>query len=276
MQLGPRCQTLFADPTWQPSTGYQPHHQCYADELERLLDFAFVHGQLDRYRSKLCARERDSHVAELRVAYDLADRGFRFEEFEPLGVDDKLGEFLVYVPSQTASIFTEVKAPRWNAEVTRFGEGASEPQSLQAAKKRMNEPKYRNGGGGASPPGVGVEFEIQKAYEKLPSDRPTLVVVHSNYLFDSYQHSPEIIKRGRLLQTGGPFDSDKFERLGGVGLFWYEDRAGAIVYDMEVVINPHATRANALPTAAQHLLHQRLPKERMLSPLQMHAPSARP
>src|SRR4051794_36650504 len=100
MQLGQRTQTLFADSRWKPSSTYPPHHQCYANELERLLDFAAAHDQLDRYTSKLCSRERDSAIAELQVAYDLADRGFQFVEFEPFGLGGKRGEFLVSPPTQ--------------------------------------------------------------------------------------------------------------------------------------------------------------------------------
>jgi hypothetical protein len=275
MQFGPRTETLFADSRWRPRDKH-PLDQCFADELEHLLDFAAGHGQLDRYTSKLCSRERDSAIAELRVASDLADRGFQFDEFEPAGTGVKRGEFLVFVPSQGVGIFTEVKAPDWHAEVTGFGKAASDPECLKAAKERFTEPKYRNGGG-SHLPGVGVEFAIEKAYEKLPCDQPTLVVVPSNGMFESYRHSSKIIEHRRLLNPGGPFDSDKFERLGAVGLFWYEDRGGTIVYDMEIVTNSHATPANALPQTAQSLLHQRLPKQPVLrSPLQIHPRSVRP
>jgi hypothetical protein len=264
MQLGPRTQTLFADPKWRPPDRY-PSDQCWADELERLLDFAAGHGQLNRYASKLCSRERDSAIAELRVAHDLADRGFQFDEFEPLGVHPKRGEFLVSVPSQTAGIFTEVKAPDWHAEVTGFGKAAADPMRLKAAKERFSKPKYRNGEGGAYLPGVGVEFAIEKAYEKLPDDRPNLVVVPSDYMFNSFQHSPDIIEYQRLLKSDGPFGSNKFERVGGVGLFWYEHRDNEIKYDMEVISNPHARPENVLPQAAQNMLRQRLPKREVIS-----------
>ncbi len=278
MRFGPRTQALFDDAAWPPRESNKLE-QCFADEYERLLDFAATHGQLDRYTPKLCSsreREHNSAIAELRAAYDLADRGFQFVEFEPVGMNAKRGEFLISVPTQTVDVFVEVKAPDWQAEVTGFGKAKSDPSRFRAAKERMREPKYQSGGGGYLP-GVGVEFAIEKAYEKLPSDRPTLVIVPSNSMFESYQHSATIIEHRRLVNLGGPFDSDQFERVGGVGLFWYERREGAIAYDMEVVINPHATPKNTLPPAAQNLLHQRLPSQPVLrSPLQIHPRSARP
>lgn len=263
MNYGTRTQTLFSDPRWRPRDKY-PSDQCFADELESLLDFAARHGQLDPYTSMLCSRQRNSAIAELRVAHDLSDRGFMFVEFEPVGLNGKRGEFLVS-PSGTVGVFTEVKAPDWHAEVTGFGKAAADPERLKVARKRLAEPKYRNGSGGAYLPGVGVEFAIEKAYEKLPSDRPTLVVVPSDYMFNSYEHNPQIIADRRLLKADGPFGSDKFERVGGVGLFWYELRGIAIKYDMEVIPNPHAATANALPNSVQSLLHQRLPKKKVIS-----------
>lgn len=268
MNLGPRTQTLFSDLRWRPRDAY-PSDQCFADELERLLNFAAAHGEHDRYTSKLCSRERDSAIAELRVGYDLADRGFRFDEFEPLGLDGKRGEFLISPSGNPPRIFTEVKAPDWHAEVTRFGKAAADPERLRAAKERLKKPKYRNGSGGAYLPGAGVEFAIEKAYEKLPRDRPTLVIVPSDYLFNSYEYSPQIIAQRRLLNAGGPFSSDKYERLGGVGLFWFELRGSEIKYDMEVVANPHATSGNALPPAVASILRRRLPKKEAISVWQL-------
>ncbi|MGZ5448322.1 MAG: hypothetical protein ACXWLN_09400 [Thermoanaerobaculia bacterium] len=76
---------------------------------------------------------------------------------------------------------------------------------------------------------------------------------------------PEIIATRRLFSAGGPFDSNRFERLGGVGLFWFELRGTEIRYDMEVFPNPHATTANRLPESVQALLHRRLPKKPLMS-----------
>src|SRR4029078_1414474 len=131
MNFGRRTETLFADSRWRPSSTYPPHHQCYADEFERLLEFAAAHNQLDRYTPKLCSRERDSAIAELQVAYDLGGRGFQFIEFEPLGLNAKRGEFLVTPATQSAEIFTEVKAPDWHAEVMGFGKAAASPERLK-------------------------------------------------------------------------------------------------------------------------------------------------
>lgn len=263
MNFGERTRTLFADPRWRVRDGDKyPSDQCFADELELLLDFAAKHGQLDWYSSRLVKkpRERSAAIAELSVAYDLCARGFHLLSFEPLGLNCKKGEFLVSPARETVRVFVEVKAPDWQAEVTGFGTLAHDP----SAQQRLTEKKYRDGDGGPILPGVGVQFAIEKAYEKLPPDQPTLLIVPSNGMFNSYEHFPQMIAH-RLLNNDGPFVSSKFERLGGVGLFWYQYIGTGIRYDMEVIPNPHAAAKNTLPQSVCNLLHQRLPKKQALS-----------
>lgn len=234
-------------------------------ELEQLLDFADQHGQLDRFVPRLQAaeRERNGALAELRVAYDLAGRRFALVNWEPAGTGGTRGEFLIQ-HSGAVPIFTEVKAPDWHGQITGFRNIAGDPQRLAAVKQRKQEPKYKNGSGGPYDPSSGIEFAIQKAYDKLTPNQPNLLVIPSNDLFTPCQHEPNMIAARRLFNPrNGLFSDGRFEKLGAVSLFWFECRGenDEVVYDMETFQNPYSLPATALPAEVIDHLHQRLPRK---------------
>jgi len=258
--LAQRSAKLLDGAKWKGRDQY-PAWQCFADELERLLAFAEAYGQFSRFAARLQAdiRERNSALAELRVAAELADRGFHFIDWEPLGAGTKRGEFLVSVP-EGASTFVEVKAPDWHGEITGFRDVSRDPVRKEIVEARKREPKYRNGSGGAYDPSSGIQFAIEKAYPKFTPDQSNLLIIPSDDLFISYQYEPNMIADMRLFGRDGLFTDARYQRLGGLGMFWYEHRDGCVVSDMETFANPHALSATALPSSVLQRLHQRLPE----------------
>lgn len=258
--LGSRSGQLLHGAKWRGRDKY-PAWQCFADELELLLTFAEAQGEFDRFSARLRAdqRERNSALAELRVAVALTNRGFTIAEWEPLGASQKRGEFLVQAPL-AANTFVEVKAPDWHGEITGFSDVSRNPERQRWVEARKRQPKYRNGGGGAHNPASGVEFAITKAYPKFATDRSNLLVIPSDDLFISYQHEPALIADLCLFNSNGLFTDDRYNHLGAVALFWYECRRDVVVYEMETFANPHALPGVALSATALQRLHQQLPR----------------
>jgi hypothetical protein len=89
IKLGPLSEKLLAGAR---STGYghdeYPAFQEWADELEKLLEFAVSQNQLERFASPISkgrAHQRDEALAELRSAFVFARNGFPVIAWEPPG-----------------------------------------------------------------------------------------------------------------------------------------------------------------------------------------------
>lgn len=225
-------------------TDKYPAWQKCADEFEELLQFAKKENQFDKYLGALRGSDsqRDSAIAELRVARHFSDNGFRVVEWKPKGAGGNEGEFFVE-GSENQRVFVEVKSPGWEGQVT--------PEERSAG--RLKQGKYIDGEGGSVQTWRKLRFAIGKAYKKFRDDTPNLLVVADD-LFISLASNPAIIARLALYASSGVagkgcFADQKHQRLGGVGLFGVNQQLDEpdVTYQMTLFLNPNSLPATKLP-----------------------------
>ena len=223
-----------------------PSSQLGADEIERILSFAEAQGVFDKYLGALTASssQRDSALAELRVAFYFRRNSFRIAQWRPVGLPPKEGEFMVQGPSGLQT-FVEVKSPGWEGELS----------DTERKTGRTQQPKYINAEARIIAPWERIQFAVDKAYEKLLPTQPNLLVIADD-LFVSLQHRIDFNANLALyaLHNHGRFTTQSFEKLGGVGIFWVET-AREVSYDMKLYLNPHLLNATALPEDLQLAFH---------------------
>jgi hypothetical protein len=216
-----------------------PSHQTWADEVERVLNFAQAKGQFEKYLPKLRgnARQRNSALAELRVAFFLFRNQFPVVEWEPIGANNREGEFTIRTPAG-ANIFVEVKSPSWEGELS----------DEERASGRKQIGKYLYAETRSIAPWERVQFAVNKAYGKFRSDTSNLLIIADD-LFVSLEHGSEMQADLALFgqRNGGYFTNASKENLGGVGFFWVKNNLVEVWYEMKLFLNPHALPLVALP-----------------------------
>jgi hypothetical protein len=249
VKVGPLLSTVIDRAGWAGKDGF-PAWQFFADEIERVLSFAAARGMFEMYLPELTGRtpsQRDSALAELRVAYFLDRNGFTISEWRPVGLAPKEGEFLARCPSG-AEVFVEVKSPGWESELTQE----------QRLSGRLAEPKYINGEARYADNSPAITFAVEKAYPKFSPVRHNLLVVADD-LFLSMEYYPSMWARRALYDSpDGKFATPAFERLGGVGLFWVKQQREQIWYEMPLFLNPFATEPTQLPDEFALAFHGRI------------------
>ncbi len=252
-KLGPRAQELKQDAKWNDE---YPSSQLYADELEDLLRFADEKGQRDRYWKDLRESNdrRDSALMELRVAQYFERNGLSIAEWFPAGGGNSRGEFLIETPNKHR-VFVEVKSPSWKGEL--FAWNGKRRDSAQM--RRLKQPKHIDGEGGPAASWQGIRFAIDKAYKKFKDDMPNLLVVADD-MHVPLEHGIETQAHNALYLSipddRGCFSDHRYERLGGVGIFWFDKDVDApeVTYHLRLFLNPNALAATALPSDVQELL----------------------
>jgi hypothetical protein len=185
---------------------------------------------------------------ELRVAFYLEANGFRVVEWSPQGVGGHLGEFAVEGASRRR-VFVEVKSPGWEGELS----------DEERRGGRKAQPKYIDLEGRSVAPWRKVRYEVEKAYRKFHPHIPNLLVIADD-LFVSLEDGTDL-HIGQALYSDskaepGYFTDARYERLGGVGVFWVksgriwlsEYRRSHPDYQMRLFLNPNALSATALPS----------------------------
>jgi hypothetical protein len=229
------------------STGHghdeYPAHQEWADELERLLEFAVSQGQFKRFQdpiSKGRAHQRDEALAELRTAFFLARNGSRITQWDPPGASGTVGEYLLDANGQP--VFVEVKSPGWEAELAA--------DEIKAG--RTKEPKYVQGDGRAVAPWLQVRECIRRAYHKFTDNQPNLLLIADDFHV-SLVDDLDLVKIGlfepRTVLGGeaGYFTHSSCELIGGVALFAAKCMDRGIEYSFIVLPNPFALERTRLP-----------------------------
>lgn len=239
--LGPIARRLLRPDRWKDKYPTWPD---YAKELDALLDFADEQGRLlhfmPRFESK--AAQRDEALDELRVAYWLHQSGFPVVQWEPPGLDGRVGEYLISVPERK-NVFVEVKSPGW--------EGGLSDDERKAG--RAQQPKYGRDEGGAVGNWIPLQKCIERAYTKFDPVQPNLLIVADDFHFGLYDCLDHVELGLYNTEKGygmvGYFTSPAFENLGGVGVFraFIGDRG--VENEFRVFCNPFALPTAKLPSS---------------------------
>jgi hypothetical protein len=239
--LGPVAQRLLSAVRW---TDKYPAWGDYSQELEVLLLFAESQGQLSHFVPRLESKnaQRDEALDELRIAHFLCQSGFAIKEWEPAGLNGKIGEYLVGAP-EGQGIFVEVKSPGWEGELS----------DAERQAGRTKQPKYRNGEGGA----FGNWQPLQKCiaskrtYPKFAPTQPNLLVVADDLQVSLHDSLDHVLVALYANHTGygevGFFTSSRFENLGGVGVFRAFGTGRGVENQFEIFDKPFALPAVKLP-----------------------------
>ena len=225
---------------WRGKNAF-PSSQVFCDEVERLLAFALAQDRFAAYLPRLRGRwnQFESASAELRVAFYLHRNQFRVKKWEPPGARGVHGEgeFSVAGPSGVL-VFVEVKSPGWEGEVSEE----------ERRSGRLEQPKHLFCEARAVGPWWKVQRAVEKSYKKFCADAPNLVIV-SDDLFVSLQYGTDI-EAGLALyepRTKGCFSDNRYQNLGGLGIFWMERNGREIWYDMRLYLNPYASPCCTIP-----------------------------
>jgi hypothetical protein len=244
--LGSLTSAIWAGAAWMSQDEF-PSNQLWADEIERILSYAHAQGMFEHYLGALRgnANQRDSAIAELRVAFYFNRNQFPVIEWEPKGENGNEGEYLIRSP-EPERVFVEVKAPGWEGELSEE----------ERANGRIKQGKHINGEARAIAPWERIQFAIDKAYKKfLPSARNILVIADD--FFVGLEHGTQMHARMALYSAHhkGRFTDTRCERIGGIGIFWVENNGREIWYEMKLFLNPHCLKAVALPEAFVEAFH---------------------
>lgn len=240
VQLGPLTSKIRNGARWATQDQF-PSDQIWADDVERVLRFAKAQGQFDHYFNKLRgnARQRDSALDELRVAYFLSRKGFTVVEWESIGANNREGEFTIRTPSGT-EVFTEVKSPSWQGELS--------DEEISSGRQKM--PKHLHAEARSIGPWERIRFAVDKAYGKYLDNTPNLLVIADD-LFVSLRYGTGLNVGTALYDRrgGGYFTNASRKNLGGVGVFWvtHSELKSTVLYTMKLFLNPHALPAVAIP-----------------------------
>lgn len=238
--IGTLTKTFLAEAKWSNNNQY-PAHPCYADEIEKLLEYLNAYGQQGRYWPDLVANYRrfESALQEIRISYFFNSKGFKTIRWEPLGENKHKGEYLIQSGSGQ-NIFVEVKAPDWESEL-------SDIERLGSRKKRG---KHINMEGRAiEDPARKIHASIQKAYPMFAASNSNLLVIADN-LFVSLEHIADSNHLHNYLYGTNPpglFTTSTYERLGGVGIFWIKTNH-AVSYHMALFKNGCSLGSTCLPS----------------------------
>jgi hypothetical protein len=238
VQLGTLTSTIRDKADWSTEDQF-PSDQVWADEVERILSFTQVQGPFEHYLGRLRgrARQRISALAELRVAFFFSRNEFRVVEWEPIGANNREGEFTIRTPAGTG-VFVEVKGPSWEAELSH--------EERASGRKQM--PKYLHAEARWVGSWIDIRSAVDKAYGKFRSDTPNLLIIADD-LFVGLEYGTGLNVGLELYEPrhGGHFTNISRQNLGGVGIFCIKRNHVEVWYEMKLFLNPYALPAVAIP-----------------------------
>jgi hypothetical protein len=241
--FGPAARRLISPDRW---TDQYPAWPAYAKELDALLLFADEQGRLPHFIPRLESKNtlRDEALNELRVAYLLHHSQFPVVQWEPPGLNRKIGEYLIGTP-EGQPVFVEVKSPGWEGELCDEERRAG----------RTKQPKYQQGEGGFFGNWQPLQKCIasEKTYPKFAPTQPNLLIVADD-LRVSLHDSPDDVEIAlyadhKRYGEVGYFTSAKFENLGGVGVYRAFSVGRGVEYEFRLFDNPFALPSTKLPNS---------------------------
>jgi hypothetical protein len=245
MRLGPVARKLIDPSKWKD--GY-PGHPAYVRELDALLHFANQNGYLPHFVPNIEARDRqrDKFLNELRLTYFFKSLGFDITDWDPPGANGMVGEFRLAPPGE-AYVFVELKSRGWESEL-------SEPQ-LKAGLAKLNKYEVWKSGAVGNWKAVHECIASDKTYPKFLSTQPNLLIIADDLhvsLHDTLiQVQAALFGEKRFYGEDGYFTANRFENIGGLGVFNHHSAAPSrgIEYEFIVYLNPNALSTTQLPSS---------------------------
>jgi hypothetical protein len=211
LNLGPLTRHLVRASNWDD---IYPAWQGWANECERLLEFADAHGQLQRFWPRLTSKkqQRDEALNEIRVARFLSDvghpiLGWEVTDAAPLNVEFEVGL------GAGSTALVEVKSPGWEGEL-----GGAERKTGRAKQEKYVDLEAR----AADPVGV-IRRTVEKARPKFTGSTPSLLVIADDCFVNLGEWGWGPLKMALTSKTigygDGLFHEIPYSVLGGVSLF---------------------------------------------------------
>jgi len=240
VNLGPLTLHLVRASNWDD---IYPAWQGWANECEGLLEFADVHGQLQRFWPRLTAKkqQRDEALNEIRVARLLSDMGYPILGWEVMDAAPLNVEFEISIGGR-ATAFIEVKSPGWEGEL-----GEAERRSGRAKQEKYLDLEARP----ADPIGV-IRRTVEKARPKFTGSTPSLLVIADDCFVNLGEWGWGPLKMALTSRTiaygDGLFHQIIYSVLGGVSLFRVSgvDQVG-VKYSSLCLPNQNAMHTATLP-----------------------------
>src|SRR6266852_808722 len=216
---------------------------------ETWLDFVATNGGWSQYESRLKGPKDQCTIAfhEIAVAhFFVAKCRMSILQWQPPGAGRTRGEFLMGRDSHHP-IFTEVKSPRWEAEIAR-AHGQDHP--------RLQMPKYVGVETRSTNPWASVEYAVEKAHRQMPENMPTLLVIKDDLIVSLADWAAVVediglyTPKSGLKPEGGPFADNRYERLGAVGVLKVDVDTPfpGVRYRFTLFENPYALAAVVVPS----------------------------
>ncbi|MGB7547938.1 MAG: hypothetical protein WBM14_09330 [Terracidiphilus sp.] len=245
MRLGPVARNLINPDAW---TGGYPGPPAYVRELDALLHFAKQNNCLERFLPNLEAqdRQRDKCLNELRLAYFFKSLGYGISAWDPPGANGKTGEFMLNW-TEESSVFVEIKSRGWESQLSS--------SQLDAGCARLSKYEVWKGGAVGNWKPVQRCISSEKTYPKFLPTRPNLLIISDDLnvsLHDSLCHvEAALFGEKRFYGEDGYFTTNRFENIGGLGVFNSFSRASSrgIEYEFIVYANPNALPATRLSSS---------------------------
>ncbi len=243
MRLGPVAKKLINTDSW---TGGYPGPSAYVRELDALLHFAEQNGYLGRFIPNFEARDRqrDKALNELRLAYLFRSLGFGIPEWDPAGANGKTGEFKLSWKNEP-QVFVEIKSRGWESELT--------PEQIAAGLAQSNKYEVWKGGAIGNWEAVHECIKASNCYPKFLTSCPNLLIMADDLrvsLGDTlFQVEAALFGEKRFYVEDGYFTTNRFENIGGLGIFNSFSKAPSrgIEYEFIIYRNPKSLPATALP-----------------------------
>jgi hypothetical protein len=243
LRLGPVARKLINPDRWR---GEYPAHPEYSRELDALLHFAKQNGYFKRFEPNIenKDRQRDKALSELRLAYLFTSLGFGIRAWDPPGANGMTGEF-VLSSSGEPDVFVEIKSRGWESELTQAQKDAGLAKLL----------KYDVWKGGAVGNWQAVHACISSdnCYPKFLPMQPNLLIMADDLnvaLHDSlFQVQEALFGEMCFFGEDGYFTTNRFENIGGLGIFNFGALSRGVEYEFIVFRNPNALPATQLPSS---------------------------
>lgn len=222
-----------------------PYDSLVKAELQKWLQYTKNKGWFDEYLprlTKMDINKRDEALDEILTAYFLEEKmHFVVKDREPKGANGKRGEFILV--AEETDIFCEVKSPGWESEIVKK-EGVH--------SSRLSTSKYLPVEARWGDDSAAIKATVDKAYEKLPNDKPILLIMVDDFWRNLFQSSTlfKITVNKALYYESRPapcqdppsgcFATKDYEKLSGILFLKFQIKNNNVIYNNRLCLNKYA------------------------------------